>query len=199
MKYCPNCGNTVNQNAKFCPSCGNKISITNTETEEGVFTKMEKGAVKSLQNQVSETVQNKVENTFQEKTNNIFQEKVEEPIEKNISKTNKKQSMVPLLWYILFSILLYTFGDSSETISGVMFFTVVTLIIYFIRRKKSQPINWISIIILVLQALLIFSFLMEMSDLLFVNEITSLLTLLFIGLLFSIGYLILKRNKLQQV
>jgi len=187
MKYCQNCGKQIDTDAKFCPYCGGKTGIS--DNGEGVFTKMEKGVVKSLKN--------KLENKAVEKTQNLFTKtNTATEITDNTNVSNK--TVVPLLLYILFSVLIYLTGSFENDITGgIILFTVMVLAVYFIRRKKEPRINWLAIIFLLLQALLIFSFLMEHSEMLLYSTGTSIVSLIFTAMLLSIGYLILKRKKLK--
>ena len=200
MPYCSNCGTSLNNKIKFCPNCGVKIEAYLTKkTEKSVKNKMEKGVVKSLQNKTSNYVKSKTKEMVLQKppkenlaTNNDPQIKKE----KSDIKT-KKDTKNLIVFYVLLNILLFSFGQGSDDIMGVKFFSVVILIIYFIRHKKDKPFNWLLKIILGLQLILVFSIFMSQSEYLFTNFISFLTTLSLIGLFIVILLLIFKGNKTQ--
>jgi uncharacterized Zn finger protein (UPF0148 family) len=202
MPYCINCGTSLNNEIKFCPNCGVKIEANITEKAgKPVKKKMQKGVVKSLQKETSNYVKSKIKETVLQKTpkenlatnNNIKNIETED---KNVIK-QKKTSKNLILFYVLLNVLLFSFGLSSDDIMGVKFFSVLILIIYFIRHKKEKPFNWLLKIILGLQAILLLSIFMTQSEYLFANFLSFLTTLSLLGLFIVILLLLFKGNKTQ--
>jgi len=204
MPYCSNCGASLNNEIKFCPNCGAKIGANITKkTGKPVKKKMEKGVVKSLQKETSNYVKSKIKETVLPKTpnenlatNNNAQIKNIETEDKNVIK-NKKTPKNLILFYVLLNILLFSFGQGSDEISGLKFFSVIILIIYFIRHKKEKPFNWLLKIILGLQAILLLSIFMTQSEYLFANFFSFLITLSLLGLFIIILVILFKGNKTQ--
>lgn len=65
-----------------------------------------------------------------------------------------------LLIYIVVNILFVLFNAGSEEITGILIFSVIIVLIYFIRRKKDKPFNIVLKILLILQSILAFSTIM---------------------------------------
>jgi len=193
MNYCPNCGNAIEKDAKFCPNCGTKILQTNQKKQSQ--SNLEKGVVKSLKDLSKDTIKRKVKKSFVNEDRTQIDSPKEINKTSNVSPKGSTHGLKAILGYIAFSILVFFLGKENDLAIGNNIFSFIILLIYFIRNKKEKPINWLAIIILVLQSLLLISFLMEMSQVLFVNTISSIATLSLLGMLMSTIYLIFAGNK----
>ncbi|AMC11025.1 hypothetical protein Lupro_07090 [Lutibacter profundi] len=203
MPFCTNCGASINNKTKFCPNCGFKIGITPKNSSEPSKKKMEKGVVKSLKNETSNYVKSKIKETVSPKTqkDNLYTHseiKTDDiQIDNNNTINTKKTAKNLILFYVLLNILLFSFGEGSDDIMGVKFFSVIILVIYFIRHQKEKPLNWLLKIFIGLQAILLFSIFITQSQYLFVNFISFLTTLSLLGLFIIILLLLFKGNKTQ--
>lgn len=203
MKHCTNCGSKLKINAKFCTSCGSKIGITPKNSSEPSKKKMEKGVAKSLKNETSHYVKSKIKETVSPKTQkeNLYthsETKTDDILfDDNNTINMKKTAKNLILFYVLLNILLFSFGQGSYDIMGVKFFSVIILVIYFIRHQKEKPLNWLLKIFLGLQAILLFSIFISSAQYLFVNFISFLTTLSLLGLFIIILLLLFKGNKTQ--
>jgi len=203
MAYCTNCGYEIKENSKFCPNCGTKMKTLESKIERRPPPKkrMQKGVVKSLQNKTSNYVKSKIKETILPKTpkENLFthsETKTDDiQIDNNNTINTNKTSKNLILFYVLLNILLFSFGQSSDDIMGVKFFSVIILVTYFIRHKKEKPFNWLVKIILGLQAILLLSIFISSAEYLFVNFFSFLTTLSLLGLFIVILLLLFKGNK----
>lgn len=192
MNYCPNCGNAIEKDTKFCPNCG--TNILQEKPQKPAQSRLEKGVIKSLKDLSQNTVQKKVKENLSNNLSDLKIPKENKRIPKATPKGNA-HGLKAILTYIIFSVIVYFLGKDNDVAIGINIFSFFVLLIYFIRNKKEKRINWLAIIILILQSLLIISFVMDMSSVLFVNAITSIATLSLLGMLMSIFYLIFAGNK----
>ena len=65
-----------------------------------------------------------------------------------------------LLVYVVVNILFVLFNSGSEEITGILIFSVLIFLIYFLRKKKANPFNIVLKIILGLQMILAVSAIM---------------------------------------
>ena len=165
MPYCTNCGTNYIQEAKFCTSCGAKINgETSNEYPSEYKEKLYKNTVTGL-----EQSQN-VSEVF--KPN----KKAESYLEETSSKTG---GITIWTWiYLIINALLVYLGYRIETVLGTLLFSVVVLLLVFLRRDKPKPYNWLVKIILLLQ--LVYLILVLPEGILYLGINTLLLIALFI-------------------
>jgi hypothetical protein len=75
------------------------------------------------------------------------------------------------------AILLYL-GYKSDEVIGVMLFSIIILLLVFLRISKPKPYNWLVKILLILQALLLLAFAMEKIE--YPNSNMLLMLLMFV-------------------
>jgi hypothetical protein len=209
MSFCTDCGAKLIQNAKFCSSCGASISIIKKRTEGD---KDKRSAYKEIMHKRSgKSLEDNLKSSIGDKAKEFLEDKAKEIIEEGFSKSNNNASKSSqssasiadkitneaakgtsaksnkwILFYIVVNILFVLFNSGSEEITGILIFSVIVGIIYFIRKKKEKPINIIAKIVLVLQAILAFSIIMQLiefigSDVLYLIIIVCLVLLIFIN------------------
>lgn len=203
MSYCSNCGTNIPVEAKFCPSCGTKIVLkTANKYLTGYKEKMFKNTVMSLKNKGQNFAESKVKEALKsftkepinvsEKTQSISE--VFKPTKKTETKQtdsiSKAGGITIWTWiYLIISVLLVYNGYRIDTILGALFFSVIVLLIVFLRKFKPKPYNWLVKIILVLQIAYLVLVLPEGILYLGIN------TLLLIGIFITDIVLLFKGNK----
>lgn len=203
MSYCSNCGTNIPVEAKFCPSCGTKIVLkTANKYLTGYKEKMYKNTVMSLKNEGRNFAESKVKETFSsftKKPTNVS-EKTQSMSEvfKTTKKTETKQidsvskvgGITIWTWiYLIISALLVYNGYRIDTILGTLLFSVIVLLLVFLRKSKPNPYNWLVKIILVLQMAYLVLVLPEGILYLGIN------TLLLIGIFITDFVLLFKGNR----
>lgn len=203
MSYCSNCGTNIPVEAKFCPSCGTKIVLkTANKYLTGYKEKMYKNTVMSLKNEGQNFAESKVKEALKsftkepinvsEKTQSISE--VFKPTKKTETKQtdsiSKAGGITIWTWiYLIISVLLVYNGYRIDTILGALFFSVIVLLIVFLRKSKTKPYNWLVKIFLVLQIAYLVLVLPEGILYLGIN------TLLLIGIFITDIVLLFKGNK----
>lgn len=203
MSYCSNCGTNIPEAAKFCPSCGTKIVLkTVNKYLTGYKEMMYKNTVMSLKNKGQNFAESKVKEALKsftkepinvsEKTQSISE--VFKPTKKTETKQtdsiSKAGGITIWTWiYLIISVLLVYNGYGIDTILGALFFSVIVLLIVFLRKSKPKPYNWLVKIILVLQIAYLVLVLPEGILYLGIN------TLLLIGIFITDIVLLFKGNK----
>ena len=194
MAFCTECGSKIEETTKFCPNCGAKIiGITSNK----VSGNLEKGVVKGLKKEISNNFKKQQSknpsikndaNSSVENESEILSEEIKEQ-SKEIKNSGAKKH---ILLYLIANILLFIFSANSDETTGVIFYSVIIFIIYFVRRNKEKPINWLLKILLALQFILIISFLITVAQ----EEFYSILSQgIFALLAASILWLLFKGNK----
>ncbi|MDD3357335.1 MAG: hypothetical protein PHP72_10510, partial [Dysgonamonadaceae bacterium] len=80
--------------------------------------------------------------------------------------------------YLAINAILIYLGYRNDDVIGVMLFTIVILLLVFIRRNKPKPYNWVVKIVLILQAVVLIAFTLERIE--YLNIITLLMIILFL-------------------
>ncbi|WP_111706595.1 zinc ribbon domain-containing protein [Lutibacter citreus] len=202
MAYCTNCGTDNKNNSKFCPNCGMEITVDSDKNKRRPppKRKMQKGVVKSLEDSVKNTIGNKakafvgdeakniIEEGFSKSNNNASKSQIDIENEgRNLEKTGRStKGQKWMLFYIVVNVLLVLFNSGSNEITGILIFSAIVGAIYFFRKKKEKPFNIIAKIVLVLQAILAFSYLMQLiefigSDVFYLIVIVCLVLLIIIN------------------
>jgi hypothetical protein len=218
MAFCTNCGTEIIKDAKFCPGCGVNIStmrndIKSDKSNDIAYKEtMHKRVSKSLKDNLdSSKVEQRlagtgakkfeeneakkiIEDRFSKSNNNVTKSSLEitkKATNKTVKETSAK-SQKWILFYIIINILLSFFNSGSDEITGILIFSVIVGVIYFIRKNKEKPFNIIAKIVLVLQAILAFSYIMQLiqyigADAFYMIVIVCLVLLIFINvkLIFS--------------
>jgi len=207
MKYCTNCGSVLNDETKFCAGCGEKASLPSEKGKKPSKKKsdtnnMEKGVVKSLKKETSNYVKSKIKNTISSNPDisksikksstlqDVFQSNPTNKIDSNSNPAKKL-----MIYYFLLNIPLYFINTSDDEILGILFFSVILLISYFIRIKKEKPFNIILKIIMGLQLLLMFASVMINLENLFSSIASVIAVITLIALIYVTGKLLIKGNK----
>jgi len=207
MKYCTNCGSVLNDETKFCAGCGEKASLPSEKGKKPSKKKsdtnnMEKGVVKSLKKETSNYVKSKIKNTISSNPDisksikksstlqDVFQSNPTNKIDSNSNPAKKL-----MIYYFLLNIPLYFINTSDDEILGILFFSVILLITYFIRIKKEKPFNIILKIIMGLQLLLMFASVMINLENLFSSIASVIAVITLIALIYVTGKLLIKGNK----
>lgn len=203
MSYCHQCGQTLMLNAKFCPACGAKIiAATKTEKRNEYAQKMYKNVVQSLEKQGKSYVEKQIKNQIDKvlpKAGNISEstQQISEVFKptsthKPTQNTNTLSQGGIDFWtwvYVAINAILLYLGYRSDEVIGVMVFSIVILLLVFLRRDKPKPYHWLVKILLILQALLLLAFAMEKIEYPNINMLLMLL-------MFAINLrLIFKGNK----
>lgn len=134
-------------------------------------------------------VQNSSNESNFEKKQIEFQAKDEELTGNNKFFTN----LFPI--YIFLNIPLFYLNNGYEEISGILIFSAIVLIGYYVRRNKEKPFNILIKIVLVLQLVLVFSTIMMNLEHFFINFYSLLWATILILFLISILLLLVKGNK----
>jgi len=210
MSYCNNCGTKISSNSKFCPNCGNKISIQTEKSKRRSppKRKMQKGVVKSLQDETPQVMESELKEHFFSDIQNNVEEKLskftdhnfdgeddfyEDEIEEKSLK-NTKSYKTTLIWiYAILNMSLLSFSNVNEMILGYMFYTVIIIIVIFIRIKKEKTFNWLLKILLVLQILTAMSVIV-MSNMEYMFEQPVFVSSILIGLLITKLLMLIKGN-----
>jgi len=74
--------------------------------------------------------------------------------------TQKEPIKKWLLVYVAVNILFVLFNSGSEEITGILIFSVLIFLIYFLRKKRTKPFNIVLKILLALQMILAVSAIM---------------------------------------
>jgi len=192
MPYCTNCGTNNPQGSIFCPTCGTKIFInTSTKHLTEYKEKMYKNTVMSLKNEGKNFGEQKVKealnsvlnkkSTFSEPTQSVTEifkpeRKMEHSTSENLSNSG---GFTIWTWvYVVINALLIYLGYRIDTILGALLFSIVILLLAFLRRKNSKPYNWLVKFVLLLQ--LAYLILVLPEGILYLGWNTLLLILLFI-------------------
>ncbi|MEX1383137.1 zinc-ribbon domain-containing protein [Lutibacter sp.] len=212
MAFCTQCGTEIIKGAKFCTGCGASISTLKEDIEpdknkdaaykDTMHKRVSKSLKDSLKSSVEEPrsagteakkfVENEAKKIIEDgfsKTNNNAPKPTQEITNKATNKTTSKTSTKGQKWilfYIIINILLVLFNSGSDEITGVIIFSVIVGVIYFFRKKKEKPFNIIAKIVLVLQAILAFSYIIQLiqfvgADVLFIIVIICLVLLIIIN------------------
>jgi uncharacterized Zn finger protein (UPF0148 family) len=203
MSYCHQCGQTLALNAKFCPACGAKIiAATKTEKRNEYAQKMYKNVVQSLEKQSKSYVEKQIKNqidkvlpkagNFSESTQQINEVFKPTSTHKSTQNTHDISQGGIDFWtwvYVAINAILLYLGYKSDEVIGVMLFSIIILLLVFLRRDKPKPYNWLVKILLILQALLLLAFAME--KIAYINSIIMLM----LGMILVNLRLIFKGNK----
>ena len=197
MSFCTQCGSPLMANAKFCPACGTKILTSGTkDVWTGYKQKMYKNVVQSLENEGKKFVQKKAQEVFQKVLSNgssvksTATETVSE-IFKSQNQSVAKEFYQPEetvqtgagvdIWtwiYVLLNGILIYKGYRSGEVIGVVFFSLLILLVVFWRRDKPKPYNWLVKIIQLLQMVFLVALIAERIE--YPNVITLLMAALFL-------------------
>lgn len=203
MPYCKHCGQILMPNDKFCTSCGTKVSSQNPKNYKNEYAqKMYKNVVQSLEKQGKSYVEKQIKNqidkfvpkpgNFTESTQQISEvfkpSKTQKPSQN--TETILKGGIDIWTWvYVGINALMLYLGYRSDEVIGVMLFSIVILLLVFLRRENPKPYNWLVKIILIIQSILLLAFAMEKI------EYFNLIVLLMLFLFFVNLRLIFKGNK----
>lgn len=155
MKYCTNCGHELIDNPKFCPSCGFKNEII----EDNDKPKMHKRESKSLKDNIIEQGKRKakdfVEDQIKQVSQNNQSDTFEQPAYDNSNTDTSKQNTKLGLWTMVYFIvnILLSFAPPSDEKIGLLFFSVVVLLLALLRRNKVKPYNALVKIIIGIQVI----------------------------------------------
>ena len=203
MSYCKNCGQAISSIDKFCHSCGTKVSaFSDTVYRKDYAQKMYKNSVQSLEKEgksfIGKQIKQQVEKIVP-KTGSITEstQQIQEVFRptNTSTQTNTKpiESQSGLnIWtwiYLAINAILIFMGYRNDDVIGVMLFTVVILLLVYMRRNKPKPYNWLVKTILILQAVVLLAFIVERI------EYLNIIALLMIVLFFVNMRLIFKGNK----
>jgi len=203
MPYCKHCGQTLMPNDKFCTSCGTKVSAkSHSEFKNEYAQKMYKNVVQSLEKQGKSYVEKQIKNqidkvlpkagNFSESTQQISEvfkpTSTHKPTQNNNAVSQGGVDIWTWVYVAINAILLYL-GYKSDEVIGVMLFSIIILLLVFLRRDKPKPYNWLVKILLILQALLLLAFAME--KIAYINSIIMLM----LGMILVNLRLIFKGNK----
>ena len=109
--------------------------------------------------------------------------------------TQKEPRKKWLLVYVVVNILFVLFNSGSEEITGILIFSVLIFLIYFIRKKKAKPFNSVLKILLGLQMILAVSAIMMRLEYV-TSSAYSLIVVACLGLLVFVAIkLIFNGNK----
>lgn len=218
MAFCTHCGTEIIKGAKFCPRCGASISTLKKDIQpdknkdaaykETMHKRVSKSLKDNLKSSIGEQpsagaeakkfVENEakkiIEDGFSKTNNNASKsstsiaDKANKEVVTETSTNNQKW----ILFYIIINIILVLFNSGSDEITGILIFSVIIGVIYFFRKKKEKPFNIIAKIVLVLQAILAFSYIMQLiqfvgADVLFIIIIVCLVLLIVINIKFIIS------------
>ncbi len=128
-------------------------------------------------------------------TGKLFKDTSSEIIDKSPSADIKKAPIRLMGLYLLLSALLLMSGRISEEIVGIEIFSFFILLGYGIRYKREKPFNWLLKIILILQVVLIVSFIMTQGEFLFYDIFSILIALSLVALFIVNIMLLIKGNK----
>lgn len=218
MAFCTHCGAQLIPDAKFCPSCGASISALKKDNEPN--TKKDVNYKETMHKRVSKSLKDNLKSTIEERSveteaKKFVENKAKKIIEDDFSKANTNASkstpkiadnssnQTPratatknqkwILFYIIINILLILFNSGSDETSGILIFSVIVGVIYIFRRKKEKPFNIIAKIVLVLQAILAFSYIMQLFE--FISVVTIIIVICLLLLIVVDIKLIISGNK----
>ncbi|MCB0472932.1 MAG: zinc ribbon domain-containing protein [Flavobacteriaceae bacterium] len=177
MAYCTKCGSQLPPAAKFCPVCGSQIASVATKGTGGYKQAMYKKAVQKLQSQGEQLVKEKLTETVKKSISQNLKKEVSfnkneiENFEKSTINTSKPESTKLVskgltLWtwiYLAVNILMVVKYNRSDELMGIAFFSVIVLIVVFIRKSKQKPYNWLVKIILGIQLIFLAALIFERS------------------------------------
>ncbi len=203
MSYCKNCGQGLSSIDKFCHSCGTKVSAFLDKAYRKEYAQqMYKNSVQSLEKEGKSLIEKQIKQKVEKivpKTGSISQstQQIQEVFRptKASTQTNTKpiesQSLINIWTWIYFAVnaFLIFLGYRNDDVIGVMLFTIVILLLVFMRRNKPKPYNWLVKIILILQALVLLAFVVVRI------EYFNIIALLMIVVFFVNIRLIFKGNK----
>jgi len=192
MSYCKNCGQGLSSIDKFCHSCGTKVSAFLDKAYRKEYAQqMYKNSVQSLEKEGKSFIEKQIKQQVEKivpKTGSISQstQQIQEVFKppKPSTQTNTKpiesQSGINIwTWiYLAINAILIYLGYRNDDVIGVMLFTIVILLLVFIRRNKPKPYNWVVKIVLILQAVVLIAFTLERIE--YLNIITLLMIILFL-------------------
>jgi len=192
MSFCTNCGTNYSQEAKFCPSCGTKIiSQTSNKYLTEYKEKMYKNTVMSLKKEGKSFAEQKAKEALNsllnkkstisaqtQSTSDVFTPKKKEVYTSSEKESNAGGFTIWTWIYVVINALLVYLGYRIDTILGTLLFSVVILLLIFLRRETPKPYNWLVKIILLLQ--LVYLILVLPEGILYLGWNTLLLILLFI-------------------
>ncbi|TNF39905.1 MAG: zinc ribbon domain-containing protein [Cytophagales bacterium] len=150
--FCPQCGSPLKSGARFCPSCGGALASLSQAMKPN-FTK---GQSKSY----SGTVPTPAKAQILQKVKEVLPV-MEKAAPKSFSPTgaevvNQVQSSLDKAgsWgFLLVNLLLLILGYSSDSVLGILFFSLIAGLFLFLRRNKPKPVNWVIKVILILQVI----------------------------------------------
>lgn len=203
MSYCKNCGQGLSSIDKFCHSCGTKASAFSDKVYRTDYAqKMYKNSVQSLEKEGKSFIEKQIKQQVEKivpKTGSITEstQQIQEVFRptNTSTQTNTKpiESQSGLnIWtwiYLAINAILIFMGYRNDDVIGVMLFTVVILLLVYMRRNKPKPYNWLVKTILILQAVVLLAFIVERI------EYLNIIALLMIVLFFVNMRLIFKGNK----
>ena len=221
MAFCTHCGTEIIKGAKFCPACGANISIIKIDSESDTKKdatykeKMHKRVSKSLKDNLKSSLEERpsagteakkfienenkkiIEEGFTKSNSNTFKSSasIEDKENNQATSDTSTKSQKWMLFYIIVNILFVLFNSGSEEITGILIFSVIVGVIYFIRKKKKKPINIIEKIVLVLQAILAFSIIMQLIEFIGSDVFYLIIILCLVLLIIINAKLIISGNK----
>lgn len=207
MAYCTNCGQPLLGNAKFCSGCGSKVLSEQIQTYATAYKeKMYKGVEQQLKSSLrsyAESILRKNISQLAEKGMSAVSETppiekksipVSEPLPVSEPVIEYEESRGVTIWtwlYLIVSVIIAVRGYLSNEVIGILFCSIIVLLLVFARRKKAKPYNWFAKILIVIQMVVVASILYRHV----MGQYFTFTSLIFVTLLYINFSLLFKRNK----
>lgn len=213
MAYCTNCGQPLLRNAKFCSGCGSKVLSEQIQTYATAYKeKMYKG----VEQQLKSSLRSYAESTLRKNISQLAEKGISAvsetpPIEKKsipVSEPPPVSQQSPVtepvieyeegrgvtIWtwlYLIVSVIIAVRGYLSNEVIGILFCSIIALLLVFARRKKAKPYNWLAKLLIVIQMVVVASILYRHV----MGQYFTFTSLIFAALLYINFSLLFKGNK----
>jgi uncharacterized Zn finger protein (UPF0148 family) len=175
--FCPQCGSPIKSEARFCPACGGALASFSQEKKPNLT----KGQSKSY----SGSVPTPPKSQILQKVKEVLP-KMEQAVPKSFSPSSvatEAQVQATLdkagSWgFLLVNLLLMFLGYQSDTVLGILFFSLIAGLFLFLRRKKPKPVNWVIKVILILQVIGLLALILDSME--YLGLISALMILLLV-------------------
>lgn len=221
MAYCTNCGQPLLGSAKFCAGCGTKVLAEQIQTYATAYKeKMYKGVEQqlkiSLRSYAESTLRKNISQLAEKGISAVLEpppppasqsptfEKKSSPASESSSVTETSPVSEPVIeyeerggvtiwtWlYLIVSVIIAVRGYLSNEVIGILFCSVIVLLLVFTRRKKAKPYNWLAKLLIVVQMFVVASILYRHV----MGQYFTLTSLIFAALLYIDFSLLFKGNK----